>query len=209
MADETPHEPRLEPLDYETPRRIPHRGRRLVWIGAPTLIGGVLVGMLVLGLAPRRYGPRDTAPRVKSASHLRQIGQALLLYANDFGVYPPDFETLLLNEDLTPKVFVSPSGTDTPAPGDTKAAQARNLTARPGHCSYVYTLPHATTQPTENTAIFAYERSRVNSRGNNFLFGDGHVEWVADPEARRLIAEINSGHNPPRPATMPATAPVK
>jgi prepilin-type processing-associated H-X9-DG protein len=35
--------------------------------------------------------------------------------------------------------------------------------------------------------------------GMNVLFGDGHVEWVPKLKASHMTAELNAGHNPPRP----------
>ena len=32
----------------------------------------------------------------------------------------------------------------------------------------------------------------------NVLFGDGHIEFVHTAEATALIAELTTGHNPPR-----------
>jgi hypothetical protein len=32
----------------------------------------------------------------------------------------------------------------------------------------------------------------------NVLYADTHVDWVDAPKARKLMAELNAGHNPPR-----------
>jgi hypothetical protein len=36
----------------------------------------------------------------------------------------------------------------------------------------------------------------------NVLFGDGHVEFIAQPNADKMIAELKAGHNPPRREMM-------
>ena len=44
----------------------------------------------------------------------------------------------------------------------------------------------------------------------NVLFADGRVEWIDEPQAKHLLAELSAGHNPPRPLPVkaPATRPV-
>jgi hypothetical protein len=32
----------------------------------------------------------------------------------------------------------------------------------------------------------------------NVLFGDGHVEFILNPSASKIIAELKAGFNPPR-----------
>jgi prepilin-type processing-associated H-X9-DG protein len=143
---------------------------------------------------------RPAANRIKSASNLRQIGQALELYGGDFGVYPPDFGTLLLNEDLTPGVFVNPNSTDCQSLATTKASQAKDINAGGRCCSYIFTARSAVMQPSVPTRIDAYERPGADRKGGNFLYADGHVDFIDNPEAKRLMAELNAGHNPPRAA---------
>jgi len=115
----------------------------------------------------------ETANRVKCASNERQIGQAILLYSNDYqGQYPPDFVTLLKTENITPSVFVCPSSNDTPA----KSA-AELLSG--GHCSYVYVGQGLTAQTVSPSTVVLYERHDAHGGdGVNMLFGDGHVEFM-------------------------------
>src|SRR5438105_1544867 len=71
-------------------KRLARRGRCPCAFGLIELL--VVIGILVLlasFLMPSLCSSRETANRVKCASNLRQIGQALLLYANDnHGEYP-------------------------------------------------------------------------------------------------------------------------
>ena len=77
----TPHQ------QQPTPRRLARRPRGLTQIDLVVLLLCVGLGVLVGCLS--RGGNRETANRIKCASNLRQIGQALLLYANDHGgAYP-------------------------------------------------------------------------------------------------------------------------
>jgi hypothetical protein len=36
----------------------------------------------------------------------------------------------------------------------------------------------------------------------NVLFGDYHVDFIQTAEAIKLLAELNAGHNPPRPEAL-------
>jgi hypothetical protein len=70
---------------------------------------GVVAGVCMLpiifpGLFTRSI--EDTY-QMQSASHLRQIGLAIMEYSNDNGgKFPDSFRTLYLNEDLTSDTFV-------------------------------------------------------------------------------------------------------
>ena len=114
--------------------------------GKGLAIGGIAVGVVSILMAgcmisillPSLNRARETANRVKCASNLRQIGQALLLYSNDNrGAYPPTLDVLLTTEDITPEVFVCPTSNDTAASGATPQQQAAALNTK-GHLSYVY-----------------------------------------------------------------------
>src|ERR1700722_12739548 len=74
---------------------------------------------------------------LKSQSNLRQIGQAILLYTNDSkGSYPDNFATLIVTEDITSAVFVSPyDDHSTPSTAATLNAIIADFNSG-GHCSY-------------------------------------------------------------------------
>jgi prepilin-type processing-associated H-X9-DG protein len=139
---------------------------------------------------------RETANRVKCASNLRQIGQAILLYANDHdGQFPDTLQTLFKDEDLdlTPGVFVCPSANDVQATGATREEIARNLD-EPNHMSYVY-LGRGLTKASPKDTVVAYDREINHGRqGGNVLYADGHVDWQAGDFIRQLST---------RPATRP------
>ena len=86
--------------------------------------GQVILGeqaLLVSILLPSLNRARETANRVKCGSNMRQIGQGILLYANENrGNYPPNLGILVKTEELVPQVFVCPSG-NTSFPGGNMA----------------------------------------------------------------------------------------
>lgn len=128
---------------------------------------------------------RMTGNMVRSASNLRQIGQAMLLYANENkGKYPKTMGELLLTQDITIEVFVNPQ-TKTRAPLDkTKDEQALWINTDSDY-EYMGTGKNNQAGPEE---ILAHEKFRPNSRGINILYGDGHVEFLQARVAQAQIA---------------------
>ena len=190
----------LDTLDYGT------QSRRRVWrrwlFNLVTVLGVLLIGVTIL--LPSLCRPSGSANRVKSASNLRQIGQAILLYADTHAdAYPPDLRVLLTDEDITADVFVSPSSNDTAAVGPTTRAVADQLLT-PGHCSYTYLGRGLSTKSVPDAAVVAYESPPNVTTGGNVLFGDGHVEWFDAPWFGRLHASLE--RRPPS-STQPVVLP--
>lgn len=178
-------------LDYGRPDP-----RKTSWLVLAALICGAFL-LLAFLLMPSESYPREAAQRVNCASHMRQIGQAILLYAMDNqGQFPPRLEEAFLTQQISAVIFVCPSSSDTEAPGGTLQAQAANLST-PGHMSYVY-LGKGMTTTTKADAIVLYEPlTNHGNDGANFLFADGHVEFASAPIAQKMIDAIKAGQNPP------------
>jgi prepilin-type processing-associated H-X9-DG protein len=121
------------------------------------------------------------------------------MYARENGGRFPDrFEQLLLTQDVTSEVFVCPSGNDERAPGETAADVAAAL-SQPGHLSYVYT-GKGLNAAAPKEAVVAYEKpDSHNKDGMNVLYADFHVEFQGRRAAAHIAAEVEAGHNPPRP----------
>ncbi len=172
--------------------------KRSFWIGGILVV--LAIGAASLFLLPSQNKEPNTSPRVKSMSNLRQIGQAILLYTQDFnGQYPDSFGTILLNEDITSPVFVSPSRSETPASGPTTQAAADQL-ADSAHVSYVYLGRGFTTMTVRPDDIIAYELPAQPNGGANILFGDGHVEFDDGTVLAKILGRANCGI---WPVTMP------
>lgn len=180
------------PIPSESPR-----SRNSGWLASAPFVavGAAIVGLALLLLIPTPP-PSGRSP---CASNLRQIGQAAQLYALDHGGYFPDDIEGLLTQDIIPSVFVCPNSGDTPAaPGPTTQATATDVRAS-GHCSYVYLGKGWKAKEATFEMVLAYEPLENHERrGMNVVFGDGHVDWVEATEARGMLAELGSGHNPPR-----------
>ncbi len=181
-------------LDYAAPEK---QSAWRWWLWLPIILIGSLFLLSVFLPPSSKIGPRASA-RVHCASNLRQIGQAMLLYANDNGSKYPDHIEDLLVEEIAPVAFVCPSTNDTASAAGptTQATQANFVT--PGHCSYIYLGKGFTTAASAET-ILAYEPLKNHDGdGSNVLFGDGHVEFVEKQLMTKMLAELAAGQNPPR-----------
>ena len=193
-----PDSPQPPPLDYASPSSNPRRGTHplLVW-SVPAILA---IGFLARMLLPSLTTTRTPANIPKCGSNLRQLGQAMVLYANDHQGRYPDTMGDLLEEDITLTVFICPASNDqaaTTAP--TTQAAAANLLAG-GHLSYIYLGKGTIGTPPANR-VLAYEPlANHQNTGMNVLYGDGHVEFHHVPAATAMIAELTAGHNPPRQA---------
>jgi prepilin-type processing-associated H-X9-DG protein len=171
--------------------------------GASTLLGSspdelTTVGAAALGtsiLLPALNRSRETANRVKCASNERQIGQAMLLYANDHrGNYPPDLGTLIKTEDITAQVFICPSGDTKVPPGVNTPDQIAQWVN--DHSDYIYVGKGMTFSTSKPTDIILYEKPDAHhGDGMNMLYGDGHVEFQRMDMAKKLIDQQGGGDN--------------
>jgi prepilin-type processing-associated H-X9-DG protein len=159
-------------------------------------------GWLISSPEPLYHRSHASADRIRCQSNLRQIGQALQMYANENGGrLPDDFSTLLLKEDLIPAVFTCPRSDDVPAEGSTPQEQAENL-KKPDHCSYRY-FGKGLSLPLADDRILALEPLENHEReGINVLYGDGHVDWVPSPPAEDLLRRMTEAAS--RPTSAPA-----
>ncbi len=167
---------------------------------AGTVLGGInvlgSVGYLALVVSimiPSLSRAREMANRVKCASNMRQIGQAMLLYANqNKGAYPPDLTTLAKADGtLSTNMFVCPSGNDTPAPDWAHLASG-------GHLSYIYVGNGMNTAAVPNAVLLYENPAEHGGDGMNVLFGDGHVEYENGGQTKRIVQQLNAGQNPPK-----------
>jgi prepilin-type processing-associated H-X9-DG protein len=130
---------------------------------------------------------RETANRVKCGSNMRQIGQGIMLYANENkGKYPPDLGILVKTEDLTPEVFICPTGGNAFPRGANLSIDDQVKWVNE-HSDYIY-VGAGMNVTTGAETIVAYEKPDAHSRqGMNILYGDGHVEFQMMASAMQEI----------------------
>ena len=197
---------KARPLDYARPAGAPRRwwlDRRVGWLIAAGL--AVAVGLFLR--LPACRPPIDDSNQGESASHLHQIGLAVMLFWNDYGDHcPPSLADLVADEYLTADLLVCPGSGDTPATLPSSVPTTPEATAAlvvPGHLSYVY-CGHSDWIGSRLVpdAILAYEPSG-NGWGSNVLFADDRVECVPAARAARLIAAAAATTRPVSAATVP------
>ena len=168
------------------------------------VVGGIELGlvMVVALLLPSLCRAREPANRVKCANNLRQIGFALLDYANGHGgQFPPTLAALISEPqvDITADCLICPSSMDSRVVAATTEQQAHTIEFEPGHLSYIYVGQGLMSNQSTPTTVLAYDNPHNHGdAGINVLYGDGHVEFLEKKDADRMRAELQSGYNPPR-----------
>lgn len=153
--------------------------------GQPALMFSILL--------PSLNRARETANRVKCASNQKQIGQALLLYANENrGKYPQNMGELLKTQDLTIDVFMCPSS-NTSLPPDVGAGGVEAMAEwiNEGNSDYIYNGAgkNNAAGPDE---IIVYEKPHNHDHEEmNMLFGNGRVEFNQMPQVHEMFQEQN------------------
>ncbi len=160
-------------------RRIRVARRTPRYSGGQAARAGLLLGLTAIGVAflmPSLGRARESANRVKCASNLRQIGQAVRRYGMDYGP-PPNVDTLLAESDLVADVFLCPSDASV-------RKNSQSLTAGVNSSYHVFSLD-SEGQP--STAVLAVcdplnhlPKDGVRTYGGNVLFADGSVKFVED-----------------------------
>ncbi len=160
---------RSEAESYEP--RIAFFGRTFGWIN---LVLSTLASLIVPPYLVHRY---HLAAIAECQVQLRDIGQTALLYANEHrGEFPDSLATL--NE----------------------YAKAESIPIAKHDALVWVRLPswaHSLQNSVPAYGVQAYEPIENHSDGSNFLFVDGHVEFVPKNNAERVIADVLAGHNPP------------
>jgi prepilin-type processing-associated H-X9-DG protein len=174
----------------------PHVGQK-GWAIAGIVLGflGVLIDVPVVYVWVMM---NHTADRVRSASNVRQVGQAILEYSNaNWGHYPPDLGTLVKTQGISITEFLCPSmpgGSSSPSNFDQMTIDEKANWINQ-HADVVY-LGAGLRQGAPPQTIVLYERhDERNSPPDGsyedyevqMLFADGHVEPIPSAEAHRRL----------------------
>ena len=182
-------------IEYRTPPVLhPHAQPRAVQLTRRVLLAILTALPLLVGIFLYVNGRAgDRAQRVTCGSHLRWIGQSIILYRQDHGVWPQHFEQVMIAAEIDSQCFVCPSSKLKKATGPTIEMIAAKL-SNPEHCSYDYHPPPPDAGDVDAETVIATERpGSHHGQGMNVLFADGHVEWLAQPLAQRLLSELQAG----------------
>lgn len=182
-------------------RRKPSAVEVLLLVGIVALLAGIAMPIV------QRYRETHEYPCYK---RMNRLGLACFLYSTEHGGnYPENIEDVAQYVP-DPELFVCPRSGDTPARGATTQELISELAVSPrpqslapgqrgkGHLSYIF-LGRGMTQQSPPRAILLYERlENHRDEGINVVYLDGSSQFIERVEAAKLIAELQSGHNPPR-----------
>lgn len=169
-------------------------------LGAGAIVAIVLGCLFVLTLPlllavllPALNQARAAAQQVKCAAHLKNIGLACMIYANNSpnGEYPDSWQSLIQSTNIDLPTFVCPASDDTPASGKGSQQIAADL-FQGGHYSYIYAGKglHAGASSNE---VLAYEPlNNHRDAGINVLYVDGRVVWFRTSQAQELIFRLQN-----------------
>ena len=177
------------------------KGFTLIELLVVIAIIAILAGMLLPALARAR----EEARRAKCKSNLRQMGAALVMYANDYENFPTtDRYSGIQNQSVMYDKYVSDSGLwERPSTSDDAGEQVtgnKGAILKTSYTSYGYDAHHSESDSTQ-VAFMADARGRVpyaittaptttnstnhgsDGPGQNILFLDAHVKWHSESGA--------------------------
>lgn len=138
----------------------------------------------------RPGGMARIAERVKCATKLRQIGQALSAYADAHdGRFPDDLGVLVAEEHLDhPEALICPAAHSTP-PDQVTSEHVPGL-EKPHLTTYIY-FAAGLSMPVGETRVLVVEPlENHQGEGINVLYANGHAEWMHAPEAEKLLLSL-------------------
>ncbi len=152
----------------------------------PTSVTSAEVPLMVSILLPALNKAREQAQSVKSATNLKQIGFATIIYSNEHnGKLPDDLGVFVKDEQLTPQVLINPSsGTELPhdLAGEDLAKWAHE------HSDYVWAGKGKTLGKLGQDDAIAWENpDSAREDGVYILFADGHVVFTPTQQATAII----------------------
>lgn len=140
------------------------------------------------------YRKRDAQT---TSEHLKQIGVAAMLYSRDHGdAMPPDLATLV-SKSLGSEIFLAGGATTQPS-SDPKEQdvqhQAKWVTQ---NAEFIYMAAGKNFSQLPDSFVVAYVKPAAAKDGNTFLLDDGSVVKLTPEQAVGVVAELQSGKNPP------------
>jgi len=145
---------------------------------------GVARGFLTQSIAASLVQGRDQSRRLVSGANIRGIIISCKIHANRHqGAWPETLGQLAADGSVSLQQFTSPyDGT-----GPTSIEEVDRLSFYLYRCGL-----NEKTIKDPSILVVAGEREVHRGQGANFGFADGHVEWIAEPRAGELLAELRA-----------------
>lgn len=135
---------------------------------------------------------REAAFNIMCASNMRQLGQAVMLYAQAHeGKLPGSLLEIMRHEELDNNVLNCPTDVRHWL-SNREGPEVRDAWIRMGNSSYVYHGRGLTNRLPTDYPLFT-EVSTGHSGGMNICFGDGHVEMVPLKHVPAVLAQLDAG----------------
>ena len=160
-------------------------------------ISFLIMPLLISILLPSLNRAREQANRVKCAANMRQLGVAMMMYANTYNNHFPEKleEVLQAGPTLPATAFICPDDDKTP-PSTSSLQTEQSEIASGKHCSYIYTGGDLTASASPDTVLLYEPLTNHLKEGGNVLFADGHVEWFKAKEIQNISAQHAAGNGP-------------
>lgn len=172
----------------------------IIWFIA-TAIGGLFSYQATFGedshLTARRHN--------YCVQRLEMIGLAIIYYAQEHeGRFPSSLAELASIKGARPDAFICPAVVPYYTPAPAKAQVVSDLAS--GRNTHHIYLGAGLTSSCDPKMVIAHDNPanwRSHGGGMSVLFASGDVKHLDEKPAKRLLAELSAGHNPPRPGTVP------
>jgi hypothetical protein len=143
----------------------------MAWVDSPVI-------WLALGVPALEGEASNEEDRTRCLANMRQIGQAVILYANENkGKFPTDLPALIKAEDLTPDLLKSPYG---------PAKEGADVALAPlADLNMNKLVSPATT-------LVAYDKAALEAgEGTAAVYADGHCDWLTAGALKTALDEAN------------------
>ena len=161
-----------------SPRQYGGKGMAIAGIctGAASIVIFMLLLSIMLSSLARA---RELAKRTVCANNLKNIGTALVIYANMYNdKLPPNLDILIDEADMSGMSFMCPSATE-------------------DYEHYIY-IPFKTVNYFDPQTPWVIENPENHGGEGGFvLFGDAHVKWVQGPELEQMLEDAGAEIPPP------------